>query len=126
MTIDNKITVGDRVYVGGLIGKEFADINNKIGTIQKIIISSTMNQVVYLADVSIDNHLLPINFHYLFKITNDNIIIENKIYCSEIEHYFISHNVGEYKLGIVETGESQAICLTKEDSVVSLILTTLN
>ena len=30
------VTVGDKVFIGGLIGSDYIDINNRVGTIEKI------------------------------------------------------------------------------------------
>ena len=56
--VDNDVELGDKVLIGGLYGEDFIEINNKIGTVKKIMFSSSEHYVTYIVDVLIKNLII--------------------------------------------------------------------
>ena len=68
MVID--VEIGDKILIGGLYGDDFVEINNKIGTIEKIMFSSSQNYVTYIVDVLIDGLIFLAFLAYLLMFSS--------------------------------------------------------
>lgn len=110
---DDFITIGDQVYIGGLFGEDFEDINNKIGFIKKIIAASNKTSITYIADVVIDDTIIPINFDFLYKIDDDyriDSILSNFDVVTDILYRL---DVSIYNIGVDgDTGFPIILCET--------------
>lgn len=122
------IGVGDKVFIGGLFGKDFDEINNKVGQIEKIIVSSTPeNTTVYLAEINIGKYTIPVDFHFIFKLNDDGLDVDltEELY-SPITHFFRKYKVVQSKLAIDPLGQAFCFCITMDNKIETLTLTNLN
>lgn len=128
---NNPIDIGDNVYIGGLFGEDFIEINNKIGKVEKITFSSTPEFATYIVDVLIDDTVVTVNLAYIFKL--DNIFGINQLMhfsgslSDPLNYYYRKLRVvGTPTLVLDESGRSFLFCQTRENSIESLTLTNLN
>ena len=124
---NNSVNIGDKVFIGGLMGKDFDEINHRVGKIDKIIASSSVDKLTYFAEINFGDYIIPIDFHYIFKLDSkgiDNDLTEQ--YLSPISHFFKKFRIVKYKLGLDEMGQAHCFCITMENNVESLTLTNLN
>ena len=124
------IEIEDKVLIGGLYGEDFVKINNKIGTIKKIMFTSSQHYVTYIVDVMIDGVIVPINLAYIYKVDDLDVYDYNTNFMealNPIEYYFQKFNVvGNTKLLIDQWGKSYLFCKTRENNMMPLALTNLN
>lgn len=128
--VDNNVEIGDKVLIGGLYGEDFTEINNKIGTVKKIMFSSSQHYVTYIVDVSIKGIIVPVNLAYVYKIEDLDIYdydLNTLDALNPIEYYIEKFNiVGETHLLIDQWGKSYLFCKTRDNNMQSLALTNLN
>ena len=127
--IDNHIKIGDKIIVGGLFSDDFLGLNNKIGTIKKIMFASSGYYSTYLVDVNIDGNIVPINLSYIFKL--DDLDIFNYYELTEFTNpidFYISkcRLVGHTYMLIDQRGTSYLQCKTRENNLLQLTLSNLN
>jgi len=71
--VDTNIEIGDKVLISGLCGKDFVEINNKIGIIKKIMFTSSQHYVTYIVNVLIDDLIVPVNLAYVYRLDSLDI-----------------------------------------------------
>ena len=121
------VTVGDKVFIGGLIGSDYVDINNRVGTIEKITSTANIEKTINLAEINVGDYIIPVDFHYIYKLDTDGIDISlTEEHFSPIYYFLKKFRVVKTKLGIDEMGKSYCFCITMENNVEALTLTTLN
>ena len=128
--VDTNVEIGDKVLIGGLYGEDFVEINNKIGTIKKIMFSSSQHYVTYIVDVLIDGFIVPINLSYIYKLEDLDIYDYDSSFIealNPLQFYIDKFNVvGETHLLIDQWGKSYLFCKTRENNMQPLALTNLN
>ena len=125
--MDDIITVGDRVYIGGLFGEDFDEINNRVGEVKKIVATSNVDKLTFFAEINLGKHTIPVDFHYIFKLDSSGIDVNlTEEYLSPIMHFFKKYSVVKYKLGIDNFGQAHCFCVTRENKVEVLTLTNVN
>lgn len=128
----NPVDIGDKVYIGGLFGFDFTEINNKFGKVEKITFSSTPTFATYMADVLIDDEkVVTVNLAYLFKFDNIYGVNQQMHFSGSVSdplnYYYRKFRViGTPSLVMDELGRSFLFCQTRENSMESLTLTNLN
>jgi hypothetical protein len=122
------VSIGDKVFIGGLFGKDFDEINNKVGEVEKIVVTSTPdNNTHYFAEVNIGKFIIPVDFHYIFKLNESGVDVDlTEELNSPITHFFRKYRVVQSKLAIDALGQSLCFCITMENNVETLTLTNLN
>lgn len=118
--------IGDSVYVGGLQGNEFDQINNKVGVLKKIYSLISDNQIKYLANVKINDYEFPINLNYVYKLNTvitDPIFLENNI----LNEMYQLHDVCSATVGVDQmTYNRVVVCQTSADLKLMLVISTQN
>lgn len=124
--IESVIDIGDKVYIGGLFGEDFKEVNNKIGIVNEIIFSSTPSYTTYIVNVLIGDTLVSVNLAYVFKLDQINEGLKSIVYQPHI--YFMKklHITGIPDLVMDDLGRSMLFCRTRENTLQPLTLTNLN
>lgn len=113
----NTIETGNTVYVSGLPGKNYSFINNKVGTVKEIYLTSDNDKISYVAEIILwmDNQPYFVNFDYVFlmKKTIHNTADIKCLLNKEIpfNHYIEKKNLIDTYPIIDENGQIMAICL---------------
>lgn len=127
--IDNHVEIGDKIIIGGLLGDDFFEINNQIGTVEKIMFASSEHYATYLVDVNIRGKIVPINLAYIYKLEDLDVFDYYELTeLPNVMDFYISkfRIVGRTDLLIDDWGKSYLYCKTRENNMVALTLTNLN
>ena len=116
------------MYVGGIYGKDFDMINNKIGKIDKIIFASYEDYSTYLVDVIINGEIFPVNFSYIFKLDDlDTFDYDGILEEYPIDYYFNKYNItGKAVIHYDEDGLNKIVCKSKNNDAKVFYLTSIN
>lgn len=126
--VDCNIDIGDKVYVGGIYGKDFEIVNNKIGTISNIVFASYQDYSTYLVDVVINGEIFPLNLSYVYKLNDlDTYDYEGILEDYPLEYYFNKFEItGEALIRHDEEGSCKVISKTKNGIAKVFYLTSIN
>lgn len=126
---DNYVQIGDKVIIGGLYGDDFVELNNKIGTIEKIMFTSSEYYTTYLVDVNIKGEVVPVNLAYIYRVDDLDLFdyYELTNFDDPFEFYKTKFRiVGQTHLLVDQLGKSYLYCKTRENNMQPLVLTNLN
>lgn len=126
--VNINIGIGDKVYVGGIFGDDFKIINNKTGTVKRIMFSSNENYNTYLIDVDINGDIFPLNLSYVFKVDDfDTYDYDELLSEYPLEYYLETFQIiGTPTLMYDQLGLNYLYCKTKEFKVKPLMITSIN
>jgi hypothetical protein len=126
--VNCNVEIGDKVYIGGIYGKDFEMFNNKIGKIDKIIFVSYEDYSTYLVDVMVNGIIFPVNFSYIFKVDDlDTFDYDEILNDSPLDYYFKKNNItGKAIIHYDEDGLNKVICKSQNNDAKVFYLTSIN
>lgn len=127
--VDYNIDIGERVYISGIHkGHEYQHLNHKIGVVKDVIYVDDGFTYECKAEVQIKGESHLVNVFFLFKLNDfDAYIYDDLLEESPYDYAFRLYEV-VYKPILVfnDDGLSFLYCRTKNDTVTSFSVTSIN